>query len=71
MGANINLEKCNYNELLDRLMSERNIQDKDMLEKILLSFGEKSGDTYYILNNEEWEEYNSYYNIGRRVVNES
>lgn len=63
MGININLEKCNFNELVNNLMTQRNIKDQKMLEKILLAFGEKTGDIYYLLNNEKWEDYNSYYNV--------
>ena len=36
------------------------IKDQYKLEKILLTFGEKCGNRYYLLNNEVWDEYNSF-----------
>ena len=39
------------------------VNNMDELEKILLAFGEKCGNRYYILNNEIWEEYNSFFNV--------
>jgi hypothetical protein len=64
MSRSIEMNKGNINEIVEKLMSEhKEIDSKDMLIKILGSFGEIIGDTYIILNNEHWEEYNSYYNV--------
>ena len=52
MSSDIELYKYNW----DRL-----ILDQYKLENILLAFGEKCGNRYYLLNNEVWDEYNSFY----------
>ena len=36
-------------------------------EKILISFGEKIDDTYLLLQNEAWEDYNSYYSVAEFI----
>lgn len=63
MGVYVDLYKIKYDELINELMKIEEIDDKDMLEKILLAFGEKIGDYYILLCNEYYEEYNSYYGL--------
>lgn len=65
MGMYIELEKCNFKTLVDKLMEDPKIDDREMLEKILKGFGEVIGDTYLLLDNEFYEEYNSYYELER------
>ena len=62
MSQDIELYKYNWDRLILDLKN-LGIKDIQTLEKILLGFGEKCGNRYYLLNNEVWEEYNSYYNI--------
>jgi hypothetical protein len=52
-----------YNKLVNEILKVCNTNDKTLVEKVLLLGGEKVGDRYILLNNECWEEYNSYYNI--------
>lgn len=63
MGVYIDLYKIKYDEFVNELMKIDEINDKEMLEKILLAFGEKIGDYYILLNNEYYQEYNSYYGL--------
>lgn len=55
MSWSIEIEKCNFNELVTNLCEKYKIENKELLEKILLEFGEKIGDTYIIMHNEVWE----------------
>ena len=64
MGTSVELNKCNYSELLNALVTKFNIEDIATLEKALGEFGEKAGDQYFILNNEYYEEFNAYYSLG-------
>lgn len=64
MGRSVDLNKYDYFELKMELIKEFGIDNSDgMLDKILLSFGEipSDSDTYFLLNNEFWEDDNSYY----------
>ena len=56
MGFIVEVEKCNFNELVTNLCDKYKIKDKELLEKILLEFGELIGDTYVIMHNEYWED---------------
>jgi hypothetical protein len=60
MGQDIELYKYDWNTLVDTLLS-RGVEDHNKLEKILLFCGEKCGNTFYLLNNEAWEERNCFY----------
>ena len=57
MSQDIGLYRYNWDRLILDLRS-LGIEDTYKLEKILLAFGEKCGNRYYLLNNEFWEEYN-------------
>ena len=62
MGQDVELYKYNWDRLvLD--IKNLGITDIDMLEKILLAFGEKCGNRYYLLDNEVYDEYNSFYSL--------
>lgn len=63
MSISIDVIKYNFDELVNSLMKDEKINDKEMLEKILLEFGEKVENKYYILNNEYYEDGNCYYNV--------
>lgn len=61
MGINIDLNKGSFSLLVSEIMKDKKINDKEMLEKILLEFGEKIEDNYIILNNEYYQDGNCYY----------
>lgn len=61
MSVNIKLYRYNWDRLILDLQG-LGITDAELLEDILLKFGEKCGNRYYLLNNEYYEDYNSYYN---------
>ena len=61
MSSDIELYKYNWDRLvLDLKML---VDNTDKIEKILLAFGERCGNRYYLLNNEIWDEYNSFFNV--------
>lgn len=61
IGISIELRGCKYQTLREELLKLEGVQDEKMLDDILLSFGHAAGDDYVLLNNEYYEEYNSYY----------
>lgn len=67
MGATIELKTGDYNTIKNQLIDEFNITEVDLLEKILLSFGDKIDNTYILLNNEYDEESNSYYGVSEFI----
>jgi hypothetical protein len=62
MSSDIELYKYNWDRLMLDLKNV-GVDDMDKLEKILLAFGERCGNRYYLLNNEIWDEYNSFFNV--------
>ena len=56
MSMNVDLEKLNYKEFFDKLMKNPKINDRELLEKIILVFGNKIGEQLVILHNEFWED---------------
>lgn len=68
MSVIIQLYKYNWDRLILNLQG-LGIEDTGTLEKILLEFGERCGNRYYILNNGYYEEYNSYYNVMSFIQN--
>ena len=56
MSMSVDLEKLNYKEFVDKLMKNPKINNKDLLEKIILEFGNKVGEDLIILKNEFWED---------------
>lgn len=69
MGTSIDLYKYDYDTLVKTLVAEKGISDVAMLEKILLKFGEKIGTCYILLNNEYYEDYNSFYSCSSLIDN--
>lgn len=63
MSQSVEIHSYDYNQLVSAILNVCKTNDKEMIEKILLLGGEKVGDRYILLNNEVWEEFNSYYNI--------
>jgi len=59
MIEDIELYRYNWDRLIIDLMN-LGIDDKYKLEKILLAFGERCGNRYYLMTNEVWDEYNSF-----------
>ena len=62
MGQDVELYKYNWDRLILDIKN-LGITDVDMLEKILLAFGERCGNRYYLLDNEVYDEYNSFYSV--------
>ena len=56
MSINVDLEKVNYNEFINKLMENKKINNKELLEKIILEFGNRVGDDLVILHNEYYED---------------
>ena len=56
MGICIDLYKLNYKEFIDKLMKNPKINNRELLEKIILEFGNKIGEELVILYNEFWED---------------
>lgn len=56
MSISVDIEKLNYKEFVDKLMKNPKINNKDLLEKIILEFGNKIGEELVILHNEFWED---------------
>lgn len=56
MSMSVDLYKLNYKEFVDKLMKNPKINDRELLEKIILEFGNKVGEELVILHNEFWED---------------
>ncbi len=56
MSISIDLKEVNYNEFVNKLMENEKINDKELLEKIILEFGNKIGEDLVILHNEYYED---------------
>ena len=56
MSISIELEKVNYKKFIDKLMENPKINNKQLLEKIILEFGNKVGEDLVILENEYYED---------------
>lgn len=56
MSISIDLEKVNYKEFVDKLMENPKINNKELLEKIILQFGNKIGEDLVVLHNEYYED---------------
>lgn len=56
MSMSVDLYKLNYKEFVDELMKNPNINNRELLEKIILEFGNKVGEDLIILENEFWED---------------
>lgn len=56
MSINVDLEKVNYDEFINKLMENPKINNKELLEKIILEFGNRIGNDLIILHNEYYED---------------
>lgn len=56
MSMSVDLYKLNYKEFVDELMKNPKINNRELLEKIILEFGNKVGEDLTILENEFWED---------------
>lgn len=56
MSISVDLYKLNYKEFVDKLMENSKINNRKLLEKIILEFGNKVGEELVILENEFWED---------------
>ena len=56
MSMSVDLYKLNYKEFIDELMKNPKINNRELLEKIILEFGNKVGEDLIILENEFWED---------------
>lgn len=63
MGRSIDLYSYDYEKLVKKTMTVCETEDRELVEKILLSCGNKVSDRYIILNQEFWEGYSCYYNV--------
>lgn len=52
----VDLYKLNYKKFVDKLMENPKINDRELLEKIILEFGNKIGEDLIILENEFYED---------------
>lgn len=56
MSMSVDLYKLNYKKFVDKLMENPKINDRELLEKIILEFGNKIGKDLVILENEFYED---------------
>lgn len=56
MSMSVDLYKLNYKEFVDELMKNPKINNRELLTKIILEFGNKVGEDLVILENEFWED---------------
>lgn len=56
MSIDVDLYKLNYNQFINELMKEPKINDRNLLEKVILEFGNKIGEDLVILHNEYYED---------------
>lgn len=56
MGISIDLEKVKYEKLIEELMKDKKINDRELLEKIILEFGNLVGEDLVLLHNEYYED---------------
>ena len=56
MIMSVDLYKLNYKKFVDELMKNPKINNRELLEKIILEFGNKVGEDLIILENEFWED---------------
>ena len=56
MSMSVDLYKLNYKKFVDKLMENPKINDRELLEEIILEFGNKIGEDLVILENEFWED---------------
>ncbi len=56
MSISIDLYKVNYENFINKLMENPKINNKELLEKVILEFANKVGDELVVLHNEYYED---------------
>ena len=56
MSMSVDLYKLNYKGFVDEVRKNPKINNRELLEKIILEFGNKVGEDLIILENEFWED---------------
>ena len=67
MGYDIGVYKYNLKKLKKSFMELPEINDEDLLTKIMLEFGEVIVDYYIILDNDYYEDGNCFYNLPNMI----
>lgn len=63
MGRSIDLYSYDYEKLVNKILTVCNTNDRALIEKIILSCGNKIADRYIILHQEMWENDDCYFNV--------
>ena len=67
MGCDIEMHKYKFKELKKSFMELPEVDNEDLLTKIMLEFGEVIGDYYIILDNDYYEDGNCFYNLSNMI----
>ena len=67
MSMSVDLYKLNYKKFVDELMENQKINNRELLEKIILEFGNKVGKDLIILEDEFWEDGICTWNMFTRI----
>lgn len=65
MGASIDLYSYDYNKLVTKTMNVCKTTNKELIERVLLSCGNKIENRYIILDQDFWEDSNCRSNLAR------
>lgn len=65
MGKSIDLYSYDYEKLVNKTLEVCKTNKRELVEQILLAFGNKIADRYILLNQELWDDYSCYYNVAR------
>ena len=69
MGISVDLEKVNYEKFITELMNKfEKINDRDLLEKVVLQFGNRVGEDLVILHNEYYEDGICTWNMTKMIM---
>jgi hypothetical protein len=67
MGRSIDLYSYDYEKLINKTLEVCKTDNRELVEKVLLTCGSKIGDRYVILNQEMWEDCSCYYNVANAL----
>lgn len=56
MSISVDLEKVNYEKFINELMARFEINNRELLEKVILEFGNHIGEDLVLLHNEYYED---------------